>query len=158
MLRVGDPAPDFALPDEDGDPVRLKTLLAAGRVLLVFFPGVVSPASERHLGAIRDRHAELGAAGIEVLAVSPDDHDTHRQFRDRLDLPLLDQLQATTVTEDGAWIYPEAPGGRNAALVGSEGEITGADASLKAYVIPTNEELLIARDTFRVVADLPRKW
>ena len=36
---------------------------------------------------------------------------------DRLDLPLLDQLQATTVTEDGAWIYPEAPGGRNAALV-----------------------------------------
>jgi hypothetical protein len=36
---------------------------------------------------------------------------------DRLDLPLLDQLQATAVTESGAWIYPEAPGGRNAALV-----------------------------------------
>ncbi len=36
---------------------------------------------------------------------------------DRLDLPQLDQLQATTVTRDGAWIYPEAPGGRNAALV-----------------------------------------
>ena len=36
---------------------------------------------------------------------------------DRLDLPQLDQLQATTVTQNGAWIYPEAPGGRNAALV-----------------------------------------
>ena len=36
---------------------------------------------------------------------------------DRLELPLLDQLQATAVTESGAWIYPEAPGGRNAALV-----------------------------------------
>ena len=36
---------------------------------------------------------------------------------DRLELPLLDQLQATTITQSGAWIYPEAPGGRNAALV-----------------------------------------
>jgi hypothetical protein len=36
---------------------------------------------------------------------------------DRLELPLLDQLQATTINQDGAWIYPEAPGGRSAALV-----------------------------------------
>ncbi len=36
---------------------------------------------------------------------------------DRLDLPLLDQLQTTAITGDGAWIYPEAPGGRNAAVV-----------------------------------------
>jgi hypothetical protein len=36
---------------------------------------------------------------------------------DRLELPLLDQLQATKVAENGAWIYPEPPGGRNAALV-----------------------------------------
>jgi hypothetical protein len=36
---------------------------------------------------------------------------------DRLELPLLDQLQATPVHEDGAWIYPEAAGGKNNALV-----------------------------------------
>jgi Na+-transporting methylmalonyl-CoA/oxaloacetate decarboxylase gamma subunit len=36
---------------------------------------------------------------------------------DRLEMPLLDQLQATTITGSGAWIYPEPPGGRNAALV-----------------------------------------
>ncbi len=36
---------------------------------------------------------------------------------DRLELPLLDQLQTTAITEDGAWIYPEAAGGRNLALV-----------------------------------------
>jgi peroxiredoxin Q/BCP len=108
LLRVGDPAPDFALPDEDGDPVRLKTLLAAARVLLVFFPGAASPASERHLGAIRDRHAELEAAGIEVLAVSPDDHDTHRQFRDRLDLPfplLADVDRAVAAAYDATGLF-----------------------------------------------------
>jgi len=36
---------------------------------------------------------------------------------DRLELPLLDQLQTTAITDDGAWIYPEAVGGKNAALV-----------------------------------------
>jgi len=37
---------------------------------------------------------------------------------DRLELPLLDQLHTTAITEDGAWIYPEAAGGKNTALVG----------------------------------------
>ena len=36
---------------------------------------------------------------------------------DRLELPLLDQLQTTAITEDGAWVYPEAVGGKNNALV-----------------------------------------
>jgi len=36
---------------------------------------------------------------------------------DRLEMPRLDQLQATTVTRDGAWIYPEPLGGSNGALV-----------------------------------------
>lgn len=36
---------------------------------------------------------------------------------DRLELPLLDQLRATPITEDGAWIYPEALGGKNTAMV-----------------------------------------
>ena len=36
---------------------------------------------------------------------------------DRLELPLLDQLQTTAITEDGAWVYPDAAGGRNSAVV-----------------------------------------
>jgi acetate kinase len=48
---------------------------------------------------------------------------------------------------------------RNTRLVdGAEGEISVDGARLKAFVIPTNEELLIARDTYRVVQDLPRRW
>ena len=41
----------------------------------------------------------------------------HGYLADRLEMPLLDQLQATAITRSGAWIYPEAPGGRNSALV-----------------------------------------
>jgi acetate kinase len=41
---------------------------------------------------------------------------------------------------------------------GESGEISRDGSSLRAYVIPTNEELLIARDTYRVVADVARRW
>lgn len=48
---------------------------------------------------------------------------------------------------------------KNVAMVEDRaGEISAAGARLKAFVIPTNEELLIARDTVRVVSDLPRRW
>jgi hypothetical protein len=44
--------------------------------------------------------------------------ETQGYMADRLELPLLDQLHTTAITEDGAWIYPEAAGGKNTALVG----------------------------------------
>jgi hypothetical protein len=69
-------------------------------------------------------HAEGNLQTVIVMIVS---RNTVEEFlgqlegqgylADRLELPLLDQLQATTITRDGAWIYPEVAGGRNAALV-----------------------------------------
>jgi acetate kinase len=48
---------------------------------------------------------------------------------------------------------------KNSALeAGTAGEISTEEATLKAWVIPTDEELLIARDTYRVVEDMPRRW
>jgi acetate kinase len=48
---------------------------------------------------------------------------------------------------------------RNGAMKdGAAGPITADGAPLPAYVIPTDEELLIARDTVRVVEDVPRPW
>jgi acetate kinase len=46
----------------------------------------------------------------------------------------------------------------DAAMDGRTAEISSAESKLKAFVIPTNEELLIARDTVRVVQDAPRRW
>ncbi len=57
------------------------------------------------------------------------------------------------------WLGLEIEDRRNEALeAGSQGLISADGARVAAYVIPTNEELLIARDTFRVVANMPRKW
>ena len=42
-LKVGDPAPDFTLPDTDGTPVSLSRLLASGPVIVAFFPKAFTP-------------------------------------------------------------------------------------------------------------------
>ena len=48
---------------------------------------------------------------------------------------------------------------KNAALAaGKEGQVSAENSKLKALVIPTNEELLIARDTVRTVKNVPRRW
>jgi len=69
-------------------------------------------------------HAEGDLQTVIVMIVSRNEVEEflgqlegQGYLADRLELPLLDQLQATAITGDGAWIYPEAPGGRNAALV-----------------------------------------
>jgi acetate kinase len=57
------------------------------------------------------------------------------------------------------WLGIEIDEHLNSAMTGGkEGEINTATSKVKLYVIPTNEELLIARDTFRCVADVPRKF
>ncbi len=58
-----------------------------------------------------------------------------------------------------SWLGVQVDEGKNSATVnGLEGEISGTGARLKVFVIPTNEELLIARDTLRTVENLPRRW
>ncbi len=69
-------------------------------------------------------HAEGNLQTVIVMIVSRNEVEEflgqlegQGYLADRLELPLLDQLQATTINGNGAWIYPDAPGGRNAALV-----------------------------------------
>ena len=87
MLKVGDKAPDFTLSDEDGRPVTLSSLVAAGPVLLVFYPRDFSPMCIRQLSMFRDRYSDLAAAGVVLLGISTDELESHRRFRQSLDLP-----------------------------------------------------------------------
>ena len=63
------------------------------------------------------------------------------------------------ICENLVWLGLELDEERNRAHInGREGEITSDGSRLKAYVIPTNEELLIARDTVRVVRGAPQRF
>jgi acetate kinase len=57
-----------------------------------------------------------------------------------------------------AWLGVTLDLEKNSSTIGKEGEITVPGARLKVFVIPTNEELLIARDTLRTIKNVPRRW
>jgi peroxiredoxin Q/BCP len=86
-LKVGDPAPDFTLPDQDGKPVALKDLLASGPVILAFYPKAFTSGCTKQNSAFRDHYAEVSAKGAQVVGISTDDVATQKRFRDELKLP-----------------------------------------------------------------------
>ena len=72
LVKVGDSAPDFILPDTDGNAVRCTSLLRAGHVVVVFCHGNWCPYCDLHLRGFQRRLAELRQLGAQVVAISPE--------------------------------------------------------------------------------------
>ena len=87
MLKVGDVAPEFILPDETGAEVSLSELLKDSALILYFYPADFTKGCTREACSIRDMHDEILDVGLTVLGVSPQDGESHRKFRDEHDLP-----------------------------------------------------------------------
>lgn len=103
MLKAGDRAPDFSLPDQDGRPVGLSGLLADGPVVLYFYPADFTPGCTKEACAIRDMHDDLLDAGVRVVGVSPQDSASHARFRARhgLQFMLLADTDKTAIKAFG---------------------------------------------------------
>ena len=82
-VAIGDPAPDFELPDQHGQPVRLSSYRGRGAVLLVFFPWAFTGICGSELHALEKVRDELDERGVTVLAVSTDSMYVQRVFADR---------------------------------------------------------------------------
>jgi thioredoxin-dependent peroxiredoxin len=87
MLAVGMRAPEFTLPDQDEHNVSLSSLLGDGPLVLYFYPADFTPGCTREACSVRDLHPRLRAAGLEVAGVSPQSAQSHRQFREKYQLP-----------------------------------------------------------------------
>jgi thioredoxin-dependent peroxiredoxin len=87
MLAMGARAPEFTLPDQDGQSVSLSTLLGRGLLILFFYPADFTPGCTREVCALRDLHAEIHQAGLTLAGVSPQDPASHHAFREKYRLP-----------------------------------------------------------------------
>jgi len=87
MLKTGDRAPAFDLPDQDGNRVTLSDLLSEGPLLLYFYPADFTPGCTKEACEIRDMHEDICDVGIRVVGVSPQDEASHTRFRQRHNLP-----------------------------------------------------------------------
>jgi peroxiredoxin Q/BCP len=85
-LQIGDPAPDFTLPDRNGELVSLAALRGS-RVVLYFYPKDDTPGCTKEACNFRDRWSTFEERGIRVLGISKDGAASHTKFSEKYDLP-----------------------------------------------------------------------
>jgi thioredoxin-dependent peroxiredoxin len=104
MLAEGDAAPDFALPDQDGNEVKLSDLRGE-TVVVYFYPRADTPGCTTQACGIRDRGDEYAAAGARVIGVSPDEPAALKKFAGKydLDFTLLGDPDHAVADAYGAW-------------------------------------------------------
>jgi peroxiredoxin Q/BCP len=88
-LNVGEKAPDFELPDRNGNPVRLADFRGKKAVVLYFYPKDDTPGCTKESCAFRDSYEEFRDVGAEVIGVSSDSEESHRKFTEKYKLPFI---------------------------------------------------------------------
>jgi thioredoxin-dependent peroxiredoxin len=138
-LAPGDQAPDFTLPDADGNPVSLSSFRGQ-RVIVYFYPAALTPGCTKQACDFTVAMPEFGKLGLAVLGISPDAPAKLAKFREKeqITFPLLSDLDKTVLTEYGAYgeklNYGKTIMGviRSTFVVGAEGKIEKALYAVKA--------------------------
>jgi thioredoxin-dependent peroxiredoxin len=105
MIQAGATAPDFTLPDQDGNDVSLSDFRGQP-VVLYFYPKADTPGCTTQASGIRDHRADYEAAGAVVLGVSPDPVSAVKKFADKqsLNFRLLADEDHAVCDLYGVWV------------------------------------------------------
>jgi thioredoxin-dependent peroxiredoxin len=130
MIEQGTAAPDFTLPDQDGNPVTLSALRGAP-VVVYFYPKADTPGCTTQACGVRDHRGEYQAAGVTVLGISPDPVKAVKRFHDKqgLNFPLLADEDHAVCEAYGVWVEKSMYGRtymgaeRSTFIVGADGEV-----------------------------------
>ena len=104
MLEVGQKAPDFSLPDQNGNDVSLSDF-SGKKVVLWFFPKASTPGWTIEGQGFRDELNNFKKKNIVVLAMSADSTKKQKNFCDKesFDFPMLSDENKSILKDYGAW-------------------------------------------------------
>ncbi len=88
-VTVGDPAPDFTLPDHQGNDVTLSGFIGESNVVLYFYPKDFSPGCTAQACHFRDSYEDFTDLGAVVIGVSGDSPESHKRFVEEHLLPFI---------------------------------------------------------------------
>ena len=137
-LEQGKKAPDFALPDEDGNEVKLSDYRGR-RVVVFFYPKAMTSGCTRAACDFRDEIDAFVRRKVAVLGISKDKPASQKKFKEKygLPFPLLSDPDARVQKAYGAWgeknMYGKKVMGtvRTTVLVGKEGEVESIFSKVK---------------------------
>jgi peroxiredoxin Q/BCP len=112
-VSEGDTAPDFELPDQEGNPVQLSSLRGR-RVVLYFYPRADTPGCTTQACGVRDHRPDYEEANAVVLGVSPDAVTSVKRFHDKqsLGFTLLADEDHAVAERYGVWVEKSRHGKR----------------------------------------------
>jgi peroxiredoxin Q/BCP len=149
-LSPGDQAPDFELPDADGNPVSLASLHGQ-KLVLYFYPAAMTPGCTKEAVDFQDNSADFRAAGYQVIGISPDKSAKLAKFRDQehLTFPLLSDMDKATLEAYAAYgekkLYGKTVTGviRSTFVIDENGRIAAAQYNVRAtgHVAKLRKEL-----------------
>jgi thioredoxin-dependent peroxiredoxin len=149
MIEAGEKAPQFTLPNQDGEEVALADF--SGRtVVLYFYPKANTPGCTTQACSIRDRAAEYDAAGAVVVGVSPDPVSAVKKFHGKqsLNFTLLADADHAVCDAYGVWTQKSMYGKKYWGAVRStfiiDGEGTVVHVIPKASPKTHDDEVLAA--------------
>jgi peroxiredoxin Q/BCP len=87
-LQVGDPAPDFELPGDSGQTIKLSDFRGK-RVVLYFYPKDDTPGCTTQACGFRDAYLQIEERNAVVLGISPDGVKSHQKFKTKHNLPFI---------------------------------------------------------------------
>ncbi len=129
-LSIGDQAPDFTLPDENGNLVSLSSF-RGGKTVLYFYPKDDTPGCTTEACDFRDAQSGIRALSAQVIGVSKDSAASHKKFKMKygLNFPLLSDESQNVCEKYGVWVEKSMYGRnymgieRATFLIGADGRI-----------------------------------
>ncbi len=103
-LKIGDKAPNFSAPDQDGNTVSLDQFKGK-KLVLYFYPKDNTPGCTAEACDLRDNYEQFLSKGYEILGVSADSQKSHQNFIKKYDLPfrLLSDVDKKILESYNAW-------------------------------------------------------
>ena len=154
MVEEGQLAPDFELPSDDGNRIRLSAL-RGNAVVLFFYPKDDTPGCTKQACGFRDAYDEFRARGAVVLGISPDGVASHQRFKQKFSLPfpLLADENHSVAEAYGAWGEKTFAGRTSVGIIRStfvidpEGRVAKAMYGVNAERNPTEVLEALAEPT-----------
>ena len=144
-LNLNQPAPDFTLKDGNGDDWRLAD--QRGKVVvLLFYPGDETPVCTRQMCSVRNRWNDYQATGAEVVGLSPDSIESHRNFAAHHELPLrlLSDADGKVSTLYGARSLIPGKVARSVFVIDAEGMLRYQDVRPLGLLKPKDDVIISA--------------
>jgi peroxiredoxin len=139
VIQPGTKAPEFSLPDHDGNQVSLSDFTGR-KLVLAFYPLDFSPVCSEQLTLYQEVLGEIESRGASLVGISVDSSFCHHAFREHrnLTMPLLSDFnpKGEVSRAYGAWIDSVDHGNRSLILIDEEGTVRWSHASPTPVEIP----------------------